>query len=79
MDLDTPLDSAGTTGSIASRGQLPDRFDDKIHSGNPKVNPASAKNPEDFSGDLKLSLTTDRKTAQKESLLSQVKTLFESK
>jgi hypothetical protein len=29
--------------------------------------------------DIRLSMTTDRKTAQKESLLSQVKTLFESK
>lgn len=30
VDVDTPLDGALTTGSVASRGQLPDRFDDNI-------------------------------------------------
>ena len=41
VDVDAPLDSALTTGSVASRGQLPDRFDDNI-----SQNPENVSDPE---------------------------------
>ena len=57
VDVDTPHDSVLTTESIASRGQLPDRFGNKIHSGNQNVTPASAKTSKN--SELKLSLLLD--------------------
>ena len=53
-------------------------FMNKVPPNDSKINLVSSKNPENSSGDFKLFLSSDRK-AQKESLLSQVKTLFESK
>ena len=53
-------------------------FMNKVPPNDSKINPVSSKNPENTSGDFKLFLSSDR-DAQKESLLAQVKTLFEAK